>query len=255
MLGKQNYGDLKMNKLHLLFLSLIAFTFGGISKTDAQCSAKVDLGVAYVHLDNLTHGHTTHSADLAALRGEVSFKLFKGLILRPYALYGASSPFKTNSEDSLFTTGVSIGHCIPVMEKLIIQPNVGWAYTRSKTVFNDTVQQINPILGVIDIHFHGIKQTFNSNGPFIGLDAYYAFTDYFRLNISFQYAWSRTHSEVHNAFNSKDDAKGANWSAMLEYDLNECWSVNVAGAYNNSLTHEKHGLRAAGAKLGIARWF
>lgn len=261
--GLTKRGDHKMNqknKISLFFLAIALFTFGGIQVAEAQCSAKVDLGLAYVHLDNLTSGKTTHSADLAALRADVNFKLFKGLIVKPYVLYGASSPFRTNSDDSIFTTGLTVGHCFPICEKLIIQPNIGWTYTRSKTVFNQSFIEVIPPLGPVNVHFHGITQTFNSNGPSVGLDAYYSFTKCFRASISFQYIWSRTHAEVHNPFgpdpfNDKSDSKGASWSAMLEYDINDCWSVNVAGAYNNSLSKEKHGLRAAGAKLGLARWF
>lgn len=243
------------NKMSLFFLSLAIFAFGGLQAAEIPCSAKVDLGLAYVHMDNLISGRTEHSADLAALRAEVSFKLFQGLIIKPTVLYGADQPFKTDTEDSLFLAGITVGHCIPICENLIVQPNLGWTYSRSKTVFNGATEVFNPQLGLIDIHFHGIKQTFNSNGPSVGLDAYYSFTKRFRACVSFMYIWSRTHSEIHGLYNSKSDSKGPGWSAMLEYDLNDCWSINAAGAYNNSLSKEKHGLRIAGAKVGIARWF
>jgi hypothetical protein len=42
---------------------------------------------------------------------------------------------------------------------------------------------------------------------------------------------------------------------MLETDINDCWSVNIGGAYNISLSHEKHGLRAYGGRLALAYWF
>lgn len=243
------------NKISLFFLALTAFAFGGVKSVEGQCSTKVDLGAAYVHLDNLTSGRTTHSADLAAIRADVNFKLFQGLIVKPTALYGASNPFHVKSDDSLFAAAITIGHCVPITEKFMVQPNIGYTYTRMKTVFNGSTTEIVPPCGPIEIRFHGIKQSFSSNGPSAGLEGYYFFTKCFRACVSFQYIWSKTDAELHGVYSDKSHTKGPSYSAMLEYDINDCWSVNVAGAYNISLTKEKHGLRAAGAKLGIARWF
>jgi len=53
----------------------------------------------------------------------------------------------------------------------------------------------------------------------------------------------------------KEHSSGSAFSAMIEQDLNKYWSVNLAGAYNNSMSKEKNGMRAYGVKLGIARWF
>jgi hypothetical protein len=241
------------------FLSLIttlaALLMGTSQSVEAQCSAKVDLGAAYVHLDNLTSGVTTHSADLAAIRADVNFKLFEGLIVKPTALYGASNPFHVQSDDSLFAAAITVGHCFPITEKILVQPNVGYTYTKMKTVFSGVVTNFIPPCGPTEIHFHGLKQSFTSNGPSLGLEGYYFFTKRFRLCLAVQYIWSKTDAEVHGIYNDKSHTKGPSYSGMLEWDINDCWSVNVAGAYNISLTKEKHGLRAAGAKVGIARWF
>lgn len=242
-------------KLSIFLFALAAVAFSGPESLEAQCSAKVDLGLAYVHLDNLFEGKTEHSNDLAAIRADVNFKLFKGLIVKPTVLFGSSEPFKVESEDSLFAAAITVGHCFPITEKLLIQPNLGWTYTRMKTVFNGTTTEVNPFLGEVDIRFHGVKQSFRSNGPSIGLEAYYSFTDCFRTCLSVQYIWSKTHSELHGLFNDSSHTQGPSYSAMIEYDFTSCWSVNLAGAYNVSLTKEKHGLRAAGLKVGLARWF
>lgn len=242
-------------KLSPIFLAIMFCILGNINSAFAQCSGKVDLGLAYVHLDSLTSGRTTHSADLAAIRADVNIKLFKGLIVKPTVLYGASSPFHVNSEDSLFAAAITVGHCLPVTEKFLVQPNIGYTYTRMKTVFNGSTVAVDPQLGQVEIRFHGIKQAFRSNGPSLGLEGYYFFTDCFRACASIQYIWSKTHSEVHGLYSDSSYTKGPSYSAMLEYDIDKCWSVNIGGAYNISLTKEKHGLRAAGVKLGIARWF
>ncbi len=242
-------------KISIFCLALACFAFGSSQSIEAQCSAKVDLGLAYVHLDNLEEGKTIHSADLAAVRADVNFKLFKGLIVKPTVLFGSSSPFEVDSEDSIFASAITVGHCVPVTEKLLLQPNIGYTYTRMKTVYNGTTTTVNPFLGLVEVHFHGVKQSFRSHGPSLGLEAYYSFTNCFRACVSVQYIWSKTHSELHGLFSDSSYTKGPSYSAMLEYDFNECWSVNVAGAYNVSLTKEKHGLRAAGAKIGLARWF
>lgn len=245
----------RQNLFSTFLFTLAIFVFGDIKTVEGQCSAKLDLGIAYVHLDNLTNGHTTHSADLAALRADVNLKLFKGLIVKPTVLYGASNPFHVNSEDSLFASAITVGHCVPITEKFMVQPNVGYTYTRMKTIFNGSTTTVDPFLGVIDIHFHGIKQSFRSNGPSVGIEGYYFFTPSFRASVSFQYIWSKTDAEIQGLFNDKSHTQGPSYSGMLEYDINECWSVNVGAAYNISLTKEKHGLRVAGAKVGIARWF
>ena len=248
---------MQLNKTISLFcLALACLAFGKPQNAEAQCSAKVDLGLAYVHLDNLLSGRTIHSADLAAIRADVNVRLFKGLIIKPTVLYGASAPFKVDSEDSLFAATIAVGHCIPFCnDKLILQPNVGWTYTRMKTVFNSSTTQFIPPIGPVEVNFSGVKQSFRSNGPAVGLEVYYSFTPCFRTCVAFQYIWSKTNSELQGQFSDSSHTQGPSYSAMLEYDINEWWSVNIAGAYNVSLTKEKHGLRAAGAKVGLARWF
>lgn len=228
-----------MNPKNLFVAIAVALTtllMATPQSVEAQCSTKVDLGAAYVHLDNLTSGVTTHSADLAALRADVNFKLFQGLIVKPTVLYGASNPFHVESDDALFAATISIGHCIPITEKFLVQPNIGWTYTKMKTVFNGTVTELLSPVGPVEAHFHGIKQSFTSNGPSVGLEGYYFFSSRFRLCLSVQYIWSKTDAELHGIYSDKSHTKGPSYSGMLEYDINDCWSVNIAGAYNISLT-------------------
>ena len=54
---------------------------------------------------------------------------------------------------------------------------------------------------------------------------------------------------------TKSKPKGSNYGVMIEHDLNDRWSINLGGAYNTSLTKEKHGIRGYGGRLGCAYWF
>ena len=100
-----------------------------------------------------------------------------------------------------------------------------------------------------------VEERFRSCSPYLALELSYTFRPFCRLVLNYQYAWSRTHTTISRIVNEKSHSEGFSYSGMLEHDLNNNWSVSVGGAYNVSLTKEKHGLRAYGCKVGVAYWF
>lgn len=203
----------------------------------ADSKAKIDAGPAFVHLDILESGKTIDRMDMPAIRADASYMFENGIALKPTVLYGSN-------KGSLFTIGASIGQYIPLNDEWSFLPNVGIAYGYVRTSVDF------PVFGL-----HGLKERFRSISPFLGLDAYYAINPTFRVCGSFQYSWSRTHTEIQHLGKSKSHCQGPNYSLLVEKDINPSWSINIGMGYNISLTKEKHGLRGTGIKLGLAHWY
>lgn len=206
----------------------------------AKCMSKVDIGPAYVHIDVLESRNTVKELDLAAFRAEASLISEGGWYLKPFYLYGKGH------DGELTSYGASIGRCIPIFGRLILTPQVGATYTDLHATFHADIGEVKKFK---------FQEKFKSLAPFVGIEAAIKLTKCWRLYASAQYAWSHSKTRVKDLITSKSDSEGPNYAAMLEYDLNECWSVNVAAAYNESLSKEKNGIRGHGIKLGIARWF
>lgn len=230
-----------MKTLYTIFTFLSFITLCHQS-AEAQCSGKVDIGPAYVHIDLLESGHTVKRLDMAAVKADATIvplkNYFPGLCLKPTILYGSG-------HGDLFTTGIGIGHFIPVNDKLCLTPSIGYTYT-------DLRARIN----LRNFGLLNLKEKFRSNGIYLCLEANYKFWECWRISGQIQYVWSHTHTTISQLpGKQRSNAKGFNYAALLERDLNQCWSVNLGFAYNESLTHERHGLRGYGTKVGIAYWF
>jgi hypothetical protein len=225
---------------------------------------KVDIGVAYVHVDVLFEGKTQHKIDVAAIKGDLHYRFWSGFILKPTFLFGGG-----HNDNQVATWGVGLGFCIPLCQTFNLTPTVGcnWGYLRTSFKID------HPDAAAMGIAPR-LRERFRSQSPYIGFEASWTFRPCWRAVISYQYAWSRTHTTLrlagidpaHPALapftgvtekdtNSHSHTKGSNISGMIEHDINANWSVNIGAAYNNSLSKEKHGLRAWGVKLGVAYWF
>lgn len=200
---------------------------------------KVELAPAYVHIDILKSGRTTHAMDMAAIRADASYRIWSGLSIKPTFLYA-----RGHKSDRALTGSVSLGFCFPVRQGFCVTPVAGYTWGDLRTE-----QDIKEV-GLTDIH-----TKFRSRGPYLGLEASWTYCPTWRVVVNFQYAWSNTRTTLKGLGKDNSSSKGPNWSAMFEHDLTEQWSINVGVAYNNSLSKEKHGLRAGGCKLGIAYWF
>lgn len=224
--------------LQILLASLLLCL--AFSKIQAEVLGKVDIGPAFAHLDILESGKTIKHMDMWGVRGDIAYRLFKCLYLKPTFLYAHGGA----AEGGIFTGAVGLGVCLPLKENLLITPIVGGNYCHVWTKID-----------IPAFLLKNLNENFRSWAPYVGLDFYYTFIPTWRLSLGVQYAWSRTKTTIQHIGKSKSKSEGFSYSALLEHDLSDQWSVNLGGAYNLSLTKEKHGLRGAGVKLGIARWF
>lgn len=208
---------------------------------------KVDVGPAYVHLDVLESGITVQSLDMAAVRLDASLFPFDdyGLVIKPQITYGTAF-----DESHLVTGGIGVGQILPFSDLLYLTPSFGIIYTYTGTHIDITIP--TP-LG--DLVFNDLKEEFRSVSPYFAIEALFMITCNTRFCFQWQYAWSRTHTRIEKFGKSKGNTEGPSFGGLIEYDVAEAWSVNLGAVYNTSLTQERHGLRGAGVKVGLAYWF
>jgi hypothetical protein len=230
---------IKYALLAFFYVFIASFSFLK-QRISAEVCGKIDAGPTYVHIDVLESGKTIKRIDMGAIKGDSSILVWKGLCLKPFFLYGCQG----NSQ--VFSGGLGIGHYTPLNKKLSVTPSFGAVYTDFKTVIH-----LSPIP---DLRLH-LKERFRSIAPYLSFEASYCFLPGWRLVALYQYAWSRTRTTIKNLGSDKSHSYGPNYGLMIEHDFNANWSISLGGAYNISLTKEKHGLRAYGARIGIAYWF
>lgn len=222
-------------------ISLLAFIFMVEPLFSQIPCGKIDLAPAYVHIDVLESGKTIHRMNMAALKGDISYLPFAGygIVIKPTFLCATG-------DGKLASGGVGLGHCTPITDCLTLTPHAGvlWTYIQTH----------------IDIHtpfftIPHVRETFRSTSGYLALEITYKIAQGWRISGMFQYVWSRTYTKIKDLVPlQKDHAMGPNYALMLEYDITDKWSVNIGGAYNISLSKEKHGLRGAGVKVGVAYW-
>ncbi len=208
------------------------------------CGAKWDMAPVFVHVDVLHEGHTIKKLDMGGFKtnGTIMLKEGWGFCLKPDILIA-------QGHGELLSGSLGIGHVTPVTDKLCLTPTIGESITNLRTSYKPEK---------FPVHF---KQRFRSTAPFIALEATYKICDGFRVGTSIMYSWSRCHTRTVNnktgiLEKSKSNSAGPTYSAMIEKDLNEYWSLNCGASYNTSLdSSKKEGLRGYGFKLGLARWF
>ncbi len=214
-----------------LFFFWIPITLSGGIK------GKIDLGPTLLDVDILKSGKTEETLHMIGVKGDATLLIYQGLCIKPGFLLGWR-------EGKLAAGSIAVGYYVPLTDKLKILPNVGiaWSYLHTR----------------IDIHelqlFH-LKERFRSKSPFIGIDICYALTEKLTLIALYQYAWSSTHTKIKPIVSEKSHSKGPNYSLGIDYSLNKHWSVVFGVGYNITLSHEKHGIRGKGAKLGLAYYF
>lgn len=223
------------------FLLIAAFR---LSPQTVEAISKIDVGPAYVHIDVLNSGKTRNQIDMCAVKADATLSICKGICLKPGILAGSTR------KSDLFVGGLGVGWCIPVYDKTYITPSIGWNYTYLKAPIH-----IRQTFFGQSFHFHE-KEISKSSSPYICLDVSYGITCSLRVGGSVQYAWSTSRTTIGKFIkNAKGRSKGAAYTFLIEKDLNEKCSIDLALAYNSTLSHEKHGLRAYGGKLSFAYWF
>ncbi len=211
---------------------------------------KAEISPAFVHIDVLESGKTVHRMDLGAIKCDANWNFWGPMLLKPTFLYG-----KGKSKDEAIQAGIGLAACFPFREKWYFTPGIGvnWGWIKTgleveAPVFVENLPE--PLLVKLKL-----TEKFRSISPYINFEASYTFVKGWRVVGNIQYSYSRTHTIIKPFVHDKSHSEGFSYSGMLEHDLNAHWSINAGGAYNLSLTKEKHGMRIWGFKLGLACWF
>lgn len=213
-------------------------------------NGKIDLGPAYAHVDILYKGRTQHKMDLGGVKGDMYYRVWSGLVVKPSFLYAHG-----NKNDRILTGGVGVGFCMPFKQCFCFTPVVGINWGNLETKVEYAFALPNPETGLYEKFTVDLKQKFRSSSPYLGLEFSYTFIPTWRIVGNYQYSWSRTRTSIQGQETFKGNSKGSSYTAMIEHDITKQWSINLGGAYNCSLSKEKHGIRAYGFKLGLGYWF
>jgi hypothetical protein len=219
-----------------------------------ECCGKIELSPAYVHIDVLESNKTVHRMDLGAIKGDINWKFWGPLLIKPTILYG-----KGSDKDEAVQAGFGLGACIPFKEKWYFTPTIGvnWGWIKTGLEVEIPVPIPNPPPSAPPFIMMPFKLTekFRSISPYILFEASYTIVKGWRIVGNIQYSYSRTHTIIKPFVHDKSHSQGFSYSAMIEHDLTQKISINAGAGYNLSLTKEKHGMRIWGIKLGIAYWF
>ncbi len=202
-----------------------------------EIKGKLDVGPTLIHLDILKSGKTEETLHMVGIKGDATILIYQGFCIKP-------SFMMAWREGRLVTGSLALGYYIPLTDKIKILPNAGvaWSYLRAPIDFEE--------LGLFNL-----KERFRSSSPFIGLEFCYSLTEKLTLMAMFQYAWCHTHTKIKPIVSEKSHSEGPNYSLGIDYSLNAHWSLIFGVGYNITLSHEKHGIRGKGAKLGLAYYF
>ncbi len=207
----------------------------------ADCLSKLDIGIAYAHVDILDeHKETAKELDIIAIRAELDYITDNGWYVKPIATYGEEK------DGELFQASIAFGRYLPIFERVCVAPLIGVSYSK----LNATIHR--------DFGPYGITKTrnrFRSWAPFVATEVTIKICQDLRLSILAQYAWSFTRSVIKDFDKFNSDSRGPNVGAMLEYDINKCWSANIGYGFNESLSKAKSGLRVHALKIGVGKWF
>lgn len=228
--------------MHYLIIFFTIFLSTPILLLRAELHGKVDVGPIYMDVDILESGKTIKTLHMKGGRGDATFLVYKGLCIKPSFTWGTG-------HGGLVTGSVAIGYYIPITKSLKLLPLVGngWSYLHTR-------------IDLEEMHLFNLKERFRSSSPFIGLEICYSINQQWTLMGLYQYAWSRTHTKISShkigtLVSQKSHSCGPNYSLGIDYSINPHWSVTLGVGYNITLSKEKHGIRAKGAKLGLAYYF
>lgn len=198
-------------------------------------SGRIDVGPVYVHLDVLQSGRTIDTLHMKGIKADGTITVWKGIFVKPNFIW-------VGSDGTLTAGAIGVGHYIPIHKKFLLMPHVGIAFSYLRTSIDAEMLNL----------FH-LTEKFHSSSPYVALDFSYYFNEKWTLLGSFQYAWSRTRTIIDPLeINDKSHTQGPNYSLAIDYRFYKNWSVSLGAGYNITLSKEKHGLRAAGVKVGLA---
>lgn len=228
------------NNFLITAFAITSFFMVTESKAQGECLGKVELAPAYIHIDVIESRNTIKELDMAGVRADMSYVFDGGWIIKPSAMYGKEK------DGEITNFGIGFGRCIPIHKKWIITPTAGVAFTNMGTSLHFDLGAMG------EVHF---RERFKGVAPYLGMEVIYNISPCWRICANAQYAWSHTETEIKHYFTYESNSQGPSYALLVEYDISKCWSVNIGGAYNESYSKEKSGIRARGGKIGLVRWF
>lgn len=224
----------------------VSFLIACSIQLQGELKGKADLGLAYVHLETIVQNRTFSKTDLLALRFDGNLYTDQGWATKLSVLQSVLDMDSTGEDAT--TAQIAVGRYLPVTSNFILFPQIGLSWSNITTDLE------------IPTSFPVYRES-RATGYFLGCEGCYSFTKCMRLCGQFVWGWTDIDSKFiekqSNITFDRIDSTGSGpiLSAMFEYDLNNKWSLNIAGAYNLSWDDDNNGLRAWGGKAGIAYWF
>lgn len=224
--------------MHIVLFRLLVISLGlSFASLYGKCCGKVDIGPTIMDIDILESGKTIETLHMKGVKGDATILVYQGLCVKPSFIWG-------RGHGQLAAGTLAIGYYIPITKCLKVAPSVGMTWSHLHTRVD--LEQF----GLFDL-----RERFRSSSPFIGFEFCYTFAEKWTLMGLYQYAWSRTHTKIGHVVSDHSHSEGPNYSLGIDYSLNKHWSLIFGVGYNITLSHEKHGLRGKGAKLGVAYYF
>ncbi len=228
------------------------------SEECAICKGKFDTGPAYINIDVLQRGKTFRSLNLFAWKADAYYEIYNGFTVKASGMIGGG-------EAHFYTLAGGVGFCIP-FKCFSFFPNAGYCGGNFKSTFDLQHRiEVSGLTKPIKIEFDNVEEDIDSHGPYIGIDITYKISKSWRAVFVFQYAWSHVDTEYkwesdNSLFPDIDEhfrtkTSGPNYALLIEHDFSDNFSVNLGLGYNMSLSKDKEGLRAKGAKIGAVYWF
>jgi len=217
---------------------------------DATVRGKADIGFVGVKTKILTSGKTTKDMYLYGIGGNATLFFMENFCWCPSWLTALcfKPSFVTVSGDSdngeLWNLGLGVGYCLPVMSCVSVTPTAGI-----------TFGELDARVDIPQYALSNVKEQFQSRTPYVGVDVTVNFSDCWMLSLMYQYGWARTKTHIYDFIEQISESSGSNYSAILDYYITSCWSVNIGGAYNLSRSKEKHGIEVIGGRIGVGYTF
>lgn len=222
-----------------LFALLVCASAQSWEWPEWQCpKGKIDVGAAFIDVDVLESGKTVETLHMVGVKADLTVLFYKGWFIEPNIIWA-------QGDGRLVAGTIGIGHYFPIGKRLTILPSVGWGFSH----LHNEIDLPTP-LGKMEF-----TRKFHSTSPYISLKVNYQLAEKFYVFGYVQYAWSSTKTTLVHLLSDKSHSEGPNYAVGVEYSVTPKWSITAGVAYNISLSHEKHGLRAKGAKIGVSYYF
>ncbi|SCA63466.1 hypothetical protein SCG7109_AP_00070 [Chlamydiales bacterium SCGC AG-110-M15] len=230
---------MKTKAFFSILLSSLTFYFSSAQAEMGDVHGKIDVGVAIADLELISGGERGKAHTLEGISTNGSIIFSNGFTLKPAAIYAEDA-------GNYYSLGMGFGWYIPLQEGISILPNVGVSYSR-------LIARTGLPTGVPN----NTEMRLRSRVQYMGMEVAYKLCEKLLLTGGVQHAWNQSTSSFSIAAlpTSTAESRGFNYSASLDYYLNESWTVQLAGTIQHSRSNETEGSDAKGVRLGLGYIF